>query len=328
MSRIARTARLGLAALTVSLTVVGAAGAQEWQPTKAVKIIVPFAPAGTTDILARSLQPHLAAALGQPVIVENRAGASGILGADIAAKAPPDGHTFVINISAYMVAGTMQKLPFDPIKDFTPISRLINVGSLLVVPRSSPAKTVAELVAYGKALPGGLSYGSSGAGSSLHLAGAFFALRTGTPATHVPYKGGATALNDLVAAQIHYMFGQTASAAPFLPSGDLRPLATSHGKRLKHFPDIPAVAETPGLEGFDIVEWYAALGPAGLSPAVVARLNKELVAALKKSDVVKRLDDLSAETVGDSPEEFGRFLIAEQVKFTKLVKDANIKMDD
>src|SRR5260221_12901478 len=211
MSFAAYATRLALGALAF----LGAAQAhaQDNWPTKPIKIIVPFAPAGTTDILARAMQPHLAAALGQPVIIENRAGASGILGADIAAKPPPDGHTPVINLSAYMVAGTMQKLPFDPIKDFTPISRLISVATLLVVPKSSPAKSVTELVAYGKATPGGLSYGSSGSGSSLHLSSAFFALRTGMPATHVPYKGGATALNDLVAAQIHFMFAQTASAA-------------------------------------------------------------------------------------------------------------------
>src|SRR5260221_12634394 len=182
MSFAAYATRLALGALAF----LGAAQAhaQDNWPTKPIKIIVPFAPAGTTDILARAMQPHLTAALGQPVIVENRAGASGILGADIAAKSPPDGYTFVINISAYMVAGTMQKLPFDPIKDFTPISRLISVANLLVVPRSSPAKSVTELVALGKATPGGLSYGSAGSGSSRLRAGAFFGLRNRTPATH------------------------------------------------------------------------------------------------------------------------------------------------
>jgi tripartite-type tricarboxylate transporter receptor subunit TctC len=251
--------------------------AAAWSPTRPVRLIVPWPPAGTTDILARQIAPALSAALGQAVVVENRGGASGAIGTVEALRAAPDGHTICLSVSTLITAALLTRQPYHPIEDVAPILHLADVPNILVVHPSLPVRSVAELIAFGRANPGRLSFGSPGVGSSVHISGEVFKLATGIDMTHVPYRGGGPALTDLVAGQIPMMFGNAGSTLPHVRNGSVRPLAVTSARRLPFVPELPTVAES-GLPGFEVVEWYAFFGPAGMPREAVERFNREVMA--------------------------------------------------
>jgi tripartite-type tricarboxylate transporter receptor subunit TctC len=322
--------RTALATLAATVIAAPAALAQPgpaaWSPARPVRLIVPWPPAGTTDILARQVAPPLSAALGQPVVVENRGGASGAIGTVEALRAAPDGHTICLSISTLITAALLTRQPYHPIEDVAPVLHLADVPNILVVHPALPVRSVAELVAFGRANPGRLSFGSPGVGSSVHISGEVFKLATGVDMTHVPYRGGGPALADLVAGQIPMMFGNAGSTLPHVRNGSVRPLAVTSARRLPFVPELPTVAES-GLPGFEVVEWYAFFGPAGMPREAVERLNREVMAVVGTPEGRRRLQDLGALVTGGTPGEFGAFLRAEHAKISRIVREARIPME-
>ncbi|MDB5415921.1 MAG: Tripartite-type tricarboxylate transporter, receptor component TctC [Rubritepida sp.] len=302
----------------------GGASAQSF-PSRPIRLIVTFPPGGTTDILARQLQPQIMATFGQPVIIENRSGASGAIGTVEIARAPPDGHTFGLVISAVISTALISRQPYDPIRDLTPILLLARVADILVVPMSSPIRTVADLIAHAKSHPG-LTYGSPGIGTSVHIAGEMFALAAGVEMVHVPYRGGGPALTDLLSGHLQLMFGNASSTLPYVREGALRAIAVTSAQRVPYLPDVPTIAES-GLPGFAIDEWYAFVGPAGMPAPVVERLNAGLAGIITQPAERARLLDMGAEVVGGSPADFGRFMQSEVEKIGQVVRDAHIRME-
>ena len=316
-----------LAALAMpALAPPSLASAQPAWPSRPIRMLIPFPPGGTTDILGRYLAPPLSAALGQNVIVENRTGGNGAVAIVETTRAAPDGHTICMSISTLITQALLTKQPYHPINDVTPILHLANVGNIVVVNQALPINSLAELVAYAKANPGRLSYGSPGIGSSVHLSGELFSQAAGIRMVHVPYRGGGPALADLVAGNIQLMFGNASSTLPFVRGGSVRPLAVTSATRQAYAPDLPTIAES-GYPGFAVVEWYAMIGPAGMPPAVVERINREIMAIVGTPDGRARLLDLGAEVVGGTPAEFGAFLRADLTRTEALIRGANIKAE-
>ena len=295
-------------------------------PSRSLRLVVPWPPGGTTDILARQIQPPLSAALGQPVVVENRGGASGAIGTAELLRAAPDGHSFGFVTSTLVSAALLGRQPYHPVDDVTPILRLADVANILVVHPALPVRSVPELIAYARERPGRLSFGSPGIGSAVHISGEMFKLATGVDMVHAPYRGGGPALADLVGGQIQLMFGNAGSTLPYVRSGAVRPLAVTSARRAPYLPDVPTVAET-GVPGFDVVEWYAAIGPAGVPPAVAERLNREIMAIVGTPEGRARLLDIGAEVVGGTPAEFGAFLRGEVDKIGRVVREARISVE-
>ena len=301
------------------------ARAQSW-PSRPIRMIVPWPPAGTTDILARQIAPPLSAALGQSVVVENRGGASGAIGTVEALRAAPDGHTICLSISTLITAALLTRQPYDPLKDVTPILHLADVPNILVVNNQLPVRSVPELIAYGKANPGKLAFGSPGIGSSVHISGEVFKLATGIDMVHVPYRGGGPAIADLIAGQIPMMFGNASSTLPHVRNGSVRALAVTSAQRLPFVPDLPTVAEA-AIPGFEVVEWYAFFGPAGIPPEIVARLNREIMAIVGTPEGRAKLLDMGAIVTGGTPEQFAAFLRADHEKISRVVREAKIPME-
>jgi tripartite-type tricarboxylate transporter receptor subunit TctC len=320
-----RTLTLFLAAL--SALSAGNAAAQAW-PSKPIKWVVPFAPGGTTDILARTIGEKLSIALGQPVVVENKPGAGGGIGADFTAKAAPDGYTIMGGtISTHAInASLYSKLPYDPVKDFVPITLIARIPNLLVVNPDIPAKNVAELIALLKANPGKYSFASSGNGTSQHLSGELFKSMTGVEMQHVPYKGSPPALQDVVGGQVSMTFDNITTAWPLAKVGKLRPLAVTTAKRSSIAPEVPTLAES-GLPGFEVGSWQGVFAPAGTPPEIVKRLNVEIVKILNSPDVREKLTALGAEPVGDSAEQFSAYVKSEVVKWSDVVKKSGARVD-
>jgi tripartite-type tricarboxylate transporter receptor subunit TctC len=302
------------------------ARAQGSWPSRPIRLVSPFPPGGTTDILARQIAPPLAAALGQPVVVENRSGGAGAVGVVETLRAAPDGHTICLTISTLVTAALLTRQPYHPLNDVTPILHLANVADILVVNKSLPVHSVQELMAYGRAHPGTLSYGSPGIGSSVHIAGEMFKAVTGIDMVHVPYRGGGPALADLVGGQLQLMFGNASSTLPFVRADQLRALAVTAATRQAYLPDLPTVAEA-GLPGFEIVEWYGVIGPAGIAPGIVERLNREIMAIVGTAESRARLLDLGAEIIGGTPTQFAAYLRTELDRMTALVRTANLRME-
>jgi tripartite-type tricarboxylate transporter receptor subunit TctC len=302
------------------------AAAQAW-PAKPIKYVVPFAAGGTTDILARTISEKLSVALGQPVVVENKPGAGGGLGAAEVAKAAPDGYTIGLgNIASLAInAGIYDKMPYDPAKDLAPITHTVDVNYMLVVHPSVPAKTVAELIAYAKANPGKLSYGSAGSGSLPHLATESFKAATGTDIVHVPYKGGGPMVTDLLGGTVQLVIADQANLMPHVKSGKLRPIAVASPKRSPNAPELPTIAET--LPGFQATAWNGLVGPPGLPPDVVAKLNATFVKVMAIPEVREKLAGGGLDVVGDSPDEFGRYIRAEIAKWSAIAKQVGAKAD-
>ena len=287
-------------------------------PSKPVTIVVPFAAGGTTDILARIIGQALTTELGQSVIVDNRAGAGGNIGGAMAAKAPADGYTlFMGTVGTHAInASLYKKMPFDPIKDFAPLTRVANVPNLLVANPAQPYKTVKELIAYAKANPGKVNFGSSGNGSSIHLSGELFKSLAKVDMVHVPYKGSAPAVTDLLGNQIGIMFDNMPSAIQHVRSGKLVPIAVTTAKRSPELPNVPTIAEA-GVAGYEATSWFGMFAPAGTPAPVLAKLNTALVKVLNQAEVKKKINEQGAETTSETPEQFAAFIQAESVKWGK-----------
>ncbi|HZA49135.1 MAG TPA: tripartite tricarboxylate transporter substrate binding protein [Myxococcaceae bacterium] len=319
---------LSAAVAAMLLLASAAALAAEPYPSKPIKVIVPFPAGGTTDLVARVIGQELTKAWGQQVVVENRPGAGGNIGSEAAAKSPPDGYTLLmgtvgthgINPSLY------KKLPYDAVKDFAPITLATSGPNILVVHPSLPAKSVKELIAYAKANPAKLNFASSGNGTSIHLCGELFKTKTGLQMTHVPYKGSAPAVTDLIGGQVQLMFDNMPSAWPHVKTGKLRALAVTTAKRSQTAPDLPTIAES-GVPGFDATSWFGLLAPAGTPKEIVTKLNKETVRILKTPEVKERLLAQGAEPVGNSPEQFAAHIKAEIEKWRKVVEASGAQID-
>ncbi len=305
----------------------GAAMAQAY-PSKPVTIVVPFAAGGTTDILARIIGQALTAELGQSVVVDNRAGAGGNFGGQAAAKAAPDGHTlFMGTVGTHAInASLYKKMPFDPVKDFAPLTRVANVPNLLVANPAQPYKSVKDLIAYAKANPGKVNFGSSGNGSSIHLSGELFKSLAKVDMQHVPYKGSAPAVTDLLGNQIGIMFDNMPSAIQHVHSGKLVPLAVTTAKRSPELPNVPAIAEA-GVPGYEATSWFGMFAPAGTPAPVLAKLNAAIVKVLAQPDVKKKINEQGAEVYSETPEQFAAFIQAESVKWGKVVKESGASLD-
>ncbi|RMA62434.1 tripartite-type tricarboxylate transporter receptor subunit TctC [Acidovorax sp. 100] len=302
------------------------AHAQAW-PAKPVTIVVPFAAGGTTDVLARALGEKLGTALGQPVIVENRGGAGATIGADYVAKAPADGYTLLMGAVHHTIATSVyKKLNYDFQKSFAPITTVALVPNVLAVSAATPAKDVKELVALIKATPNKFSYGSNGAGTAQHLIGTQFATSIGQPLLHVPYKGSGPLTTDLLGGQVSMSFDTVTPVLPHIKAGKLRALAVTTAKRSSTLPDVPTLQES-GFAGFDIGTWFGVLAPARTPADVVARLNTEMVKVIQSPDFQKRMQDIGAEPIGNTPAQMAEQIAADTARFAKLVADNKITTD-
>jgi tripartite-type tricarboxylate transporter receptor subunit TctC len=316
---------LAVFALTLFLGLPAESPAQSF-PSRPIRMIVPNPPGGTTDILARILADELGTRLGQPVVVENRAGASGTIGSDLVAKSAPDGHVMVMGHAAsHATSPSMIKnLPYDPVKDFAPVTLVANVNNVIVVNTNVPAKSVKELIELAKREPGKLVFGSGGTGAITHLAGEIFKQTAGVNLTHVPYKGSSQAMADLLGGHIALMFENLPGALGNIKSGKLRALAVLSEKRAPAVPDLPTIAEA-GLPGAEAVSWFGLFTTAGTPQAVVDRLNRETVAAIRKPEIQARIVDAGAEPVGSTAAEFGRLVRAERDKWGKVIKTTGLQ---
>jgi tripartite-type tricarboxylate transporter receptor subunit TctC len=310
--------------LLCALLAAGSARADDY-PSKSIRLIVPFAAGGAVGAVARVLSTPLSTSLGQPVVVDNRGGAGGIIGMDAVAKAAPDGYTLLLAHSGltYM-PGLYKKLPFDPVKDFAGVITAVSGSYVLAVSAQAPFKTVAELVAYAKDNPGKLTYGSAGIGSTLHLAAEFFRRAAGIDILHVPYKGAAQATTDLVGGQVQMMFGPLVAIMPLADAGKLRALAVTSVKRSALAPSVPTMIES-GIPGFEVTGWYGLAAPAGTPKAVIEKLNNETNTALKSAEVIEQFRLQGYEPLGGSPEEMNAQIKADTVRWTRIIQDAGIK---
>lgn len=295
-------------------------------PNKPVKVIIPFPPGGPTDVLGRIVAQGLAAKLGQPFVVENKPGASGMIGATQVAKAPADGYTLLVNASLHVINPSLYpKMQHDPIKDFAPVTQIADVPMVLVVNKTNPAKNLKDVIAQAKT-NSGMSFASSGNGTAPHLAGEAFNVAAGLKLTHIPYKGSAPALNDVMGGHVSMMFDPLASSTPFIQSGSLRPLAVTTAKRVPTLPDVPTVAES-GLPGYEISTWYGVWAPANTPKDIVAKLSSEIAKLVKEPEMARRIMELGSIPVGSTPAEFEAYNRSEQVKFAKIVKQSGAKLD-
>ena len=315
-------------ALTVAvLSIAGPADAQKY-PVRPVRMIVGFPPGGGTDIVGRIVAQKLSESLGQVIVVENRGGATGMLGADIAAKAPPDGYTIMMaHIAAISILPSLYpKMTYDVARDFAPITLAAIGPNLLVVHPSVPARSVKELIALAKARPGQLQYASPGAGSVQHLSGELFKLQAKVDMLHVPYKGSGQSIVDLVAGQVQLDFDSVPPVLPHVRSGRLRALAVTSAKRFSILPEIPTVTEG-GVPGFDMSTWWGLVAPAAVNKDIIARLQNETIKLLRQPDVKDKIAFVGADTVGSTAEEFGAFIRSETAKYARIIHDANIKLE-
>jgi len=317
---------LPVVALFLAATCAGQSIAQAY-PTRPVRIVVGFPPGGTSDILARTIASRLAEPLGQAVVVENRAGAGGNIGAEGVAKAAPDGYTLLMGTTSQAISQSLyKKLNYDLLKDFAPITQAVNYSNLLVVHASAGVSNVAELLALARAKPGVLNYGTAGNGTPPHMTGELFKSYTGVNILHVPYKGGAPAIIDLVAGQIPMMFDNVPPLLPHVRSGRVRALANTSLTRLSVLPDVPTLHES-GLKGFDAVGWNGLLAPAGTPREIVSRLHTEVAKILRSADVRDQLTSQGADIVGNSPDEFTAWISNEVTKWAGVVRTSGAKLD-
>ena len=299
--------------------------AQDKYPQKTVKIVVPFAPGGSTDIFARLVGEKLAQSLGQPVIIENRAGASGNIGADAVAKSAPDGYTLLMATTGVMAINNalFKNMPYDAAKDFEPVVFIASITNVLAVPNDLPAKNLVELIALAKKEPGRLSFASSGAGSSTHLSAELFKSMAGIDVVHVPFKGSGQALIDVVAGRVSMIFDNMPSALPHIKGGKLRALGVTGSKRSGALPEVPTIAEA-GVPGYESLSWSGFAVPAGTPRETVQRLNRESTAILATADMKQKLAEQGADAIGGPPEAFASHIRAEREKWSRLVRERNI----
>jgi tripartite-type tricarboxylate transporter receptor subunit TctC len=311
---------------SVVLALPGLSAAQAF-PTKPIRIVVTYPPGGGADLMARLVAPKMSEQLGQPVVVENKPGASGQIGAAEVARSAPDGYTLMLDASSYSVNPSLYaKLPYEPAKAFTPIAVLALFPNVLVLTPSFPAHDVKELIAAAKSKPGTIAFASSGNGSAQHLSGELFRQKTGVEITHVPYKGGGPAMNDVMGGQVPMFFANMASSLPQIKAGKLRPLAITGAKRSPALPDIPTMAEA-GVPGYEVYEWNAIFAPAGTPPAVIARLADAIAKAAQSPEFRERVTSLGGELTGYGPAEADRFVREQTELWGKVVKQGNIRVE-
>ena len=302
----------------------GPATAADVYPSKTIRLVEPFAPGGGSDIVARLLSPKMTEALGQTVVVDNRAGASANLGAAVVAKAAPDGYTLLLANANYTINPSLFKsLPFDPVREFAPVALLANVTNVLAIHPSIPAKSVKELISFAKAHPGQLNFASPGNGTSSHLAGELFRQVAKIEVVHIPYKGATPAITDLIAGQVSFTMASVLSVLPYAKQGRLRMLAVTTAKRSGALPDIPTISEA-GLPGFEVSNWYGILATGGTPRPAVDRLNSELARIARVPDLAEKLAAQGADPATGTPEEFERFIQAELKKWSAVVRSAGI----
>jgi tripartite-type tricarboxylate transporter receptor subunit TctC len=314
------------ALLVVSLAFSSSVFAQAW-PSKTITLVVPFPAGGTTDLISRPLAQKLSEVLKQPVVVENRGGAGGTLGAGVAARTAPDGYTFLIGAVHHTIATTLYKnLPYNFEKDFAPVTVMAYVPNIVVAHSSVAAKNMQELTALAKAKPGSITYGSAGNGTSHHMAAELFKSMAKVDMQHVPYKGGGPMMNDLIGGQINIAFETAASATPQIKGGKVKALAITTAKRSPSMPDLPTVAES-GLPGYDVVTWYGMLAPAGTPKDIVNRMNAEVIKILHTPEFKQRLTDISSEPGDTTPEQFAELIKSDTAKWSKVVKESGATID-
>ncbi|MDA7416938.1 tripartite tricarboxylate transporter substrate binding protein [Xenophilus arseniciresistens] len=314
------------AAATLAFPLAGLAQEAAY-PSKPIRMVLPFPPGGVTDLLARALGEKLSQRLGQPVIVDNKAGAGTVLASDLVARAPADGYTVLLAASSLGTAPLLyDKVSYDAVKSFAPITLVASVVHVLVVNPQQPFRNVAELVAYAKANPGKLNYSSTGTGTSTHLEGELFKSMAQTFMVHIPYKGSGPALTDLVAGQVQVMFDAWGSSGPFVKSGKLRALAVTTARRSQSVPELPTVAES-GVPGFDAMPWLGLVAPAGTPQPVVDRLHREVVEILKEPEMRERFKGWGLDIVGNTPTEFASFIRRDIDQWAKVIQGAKIKAD-
>ena len=319
-------ARIRFAALLLAAVLAAAAEAQTY-PSKAIRLVVPFPPGGPTDILGRAIGQKLAESMGQPVIIDNRGGAGGGVGADNVAKSAPDGYSILLGTTGTHTINPnlYSKLPYDPIKDFVPVTLVVTYINILVVHPNVPVKSIAELIALAKQKPGELTFGSAGNGSSNHLSGEMLATMTGVKMQHVPYKGSGPALNDVIAGQLTFMFDQYSTVAPQAKAGKVRAIGVATPKRHHLLPDVPAVAET--VPGFQVSAWYGMFVPGGTPRDVVNRLNTEFAKIMRLPDIHERMTTLGWDPVTNTPEQFTAQIKSELAIWADVVKKSGAKVD-
>ncbi|MGH8634997.1 MAG: tripartite tricarboxylate transporter substrate binding protein [Burkholderiales bacterium] len=316
-------ARLACAALIAAAA--GAAFAQAGYPGKPVRMVVPSSAGGGTDIVARIIAPELSKRLGQQVVIDNRPGAGTMIGIEVAAKSPADGYTLLMGLSTLAINSALyKKVPNDPVRDFAPITQAVSSASVIVVHPSVPVKTVKELIVFARARPGELNYASAGTGTYPHMTMELFLSMASLKMVHIPYKGTAPAMIDMLAGQVATMAATVLTGMPHIRSGRLRPLGITSSARSSVAPDIPTIAEA-GLPGYESVQWYGMLAPAKTSRDIVTRLHAEATRVLQQTEIKARLASDGADTVGSSPEEFARYIQSELVKWAKVARDAGIQ---
>ncbi len=320
--------RLCRAVMLVAALAAGVSAAQVY-PTKPIRMIVGFPPGGGTDVMARLVVPKMIEAWGQQVVIDNRAGATGIIGTDLVAKAVPDGYTLLMgHVATNAIAASLfAKLPFDPARDFAPITRVSSVPHLLVAHPSVDVRTVKDLIALAKAKPGQITFPSAGNGSTPHLAGEIFKTMTGVNLVHVPYKGSGQSVQDLLGGQVQVAFDTTPTVLQYVKAGRLRPLGVSTLRRLAALPAVPTIAES-GVPGYEVTTWYGLFAPAGTPPAIVRKVFTEVARIVRLPDVKERLDGLGTEeTTNASPEEFVALVKADIAKYATVIKAAGLRID-
>jgi tripartite-type tricarboxylate transporter receptor subunit TctC len=326
MDRLSRVFALGIC--VAGLSVAPAALAQAY-PTKPVRVVVPYPPGGVGDTTMRAIAQQLSESLGQPFVIDNKPGASQMIGADAVAKAAPDGYTlFLGSVTSLAInVSSQKKMPYDPVKDFAPVSMLYFSPMYLVVNPAVPAQSVKELVALAKAQPGKLSFASIGQGGSIHLAGEMFKSMAGVDITHIPYKGSAPALTDIIGGQVSLMFDAGVSALPQVRAGKLRALAITTAKRVDSTPELPTVAEAGGLPNYEATLWFGLVAPAATPRDIVNRLSQELAKILRQPALQARFANLGVEFSASSPEEFATYIRAETLKWGKVFRDAKVEQE-
>ena len=297
-------------------------------PSKAIRFVVPFTPGGSADIFARAVGQKLSGSWGQQVVIDNRGGSAGIMGSEIAAKAPSDGHTLMMGITANMAInpGLYPKLPYDPVRDFTPVTLVAAAPYVMLVTPSLPAKSVAEFIALAKARPGQVNYASTGSGSAGHLTAELFASMAGVRLVHVPYKNIGSTLVDLMSGQVQLMFIGIVSAQPHIKAGKLRAIGITGARRSRLMPELPTVAES-GVRGFEVTGWYGVFVPAATPRPIVTQLNGEIVRILRLPEVGERLSGEGAELIGNTPDEFAAYLKSEIAKWSRVIKISGARPD-
>lgn len=316
---------VGPIAALVLLALASTADAQSW-PSKPIRIISPYPPAGANDLLARIIAPKLSEQLGQPVVVENRAGATGNIGAELVAKAPADGYTLLMGQAGNLTINIslMAKIPFDPVRDFSPVTMVASTPNVLVVHPSLPVRTVKDLIALAKAKPGQINYATSGIGSPGHLAAELLNKSAGIRLVHIPYKGAAPALLDVVAGNAHLYFTSAVSAQPFIPSGRLRMVAVASAKRSPSLPEVPTVAEA-GFPEFDVSSWWGVVAPASTPREVVMRLQVEIHRVIALPEIRTKLAEQGLDIATNTPEQFAAYIKSETAKWAKLIREVGVK---